>query len=227
MRSLKLSKTAMILALLISGCTTKHTNTVSAPPAPPKPKFIGWDSFGHKKYDTATTAKIESAYGNIKPSKGVLLNEDAIICESEVALSSISEFVKDYISSDEIITGSRVVEIASIYADNLKRHERYKYEDELRYIQYDTEFTSKTKMEELAKITKREHEKEETERTISQDKKMVSKSNEILRICKPNESVMPVQVLEIKPISKIAKIKVNLNNASYELWTYENHLTKN
>jgi len=50
-------------------------------------------------------------------------------------------------------------------------------------------------------------------------------TKEFLKLCTANKTPIPVEVIEVKPISKIAKIKVTLNNTLAELWTYQSHLT--
>ncbi len=159
------------------------------PVTPKEPELIGWDESGHKKYDTDKSQKNLSVVSS-KIKTSPILNEDAIICESDSALTI---FDWNDLIGNQIHTGSLMVSVAKMEILSLEvAKSRFEFGANIRLTEY----------EEKAK-----------------------KASVFLGACKLTQEPQAIEVIEIKPISKVAKIKVRIENNSYELWTFVNLLT--
>ncbi|MDD5035548.1 MAG: hypothetical protein PHE55_12405 [Methylococcaceae bacterium] len=66
---------------------------------------------------------------------------------------------------------------------------------------------------------------DEANNNLKSSTEKAKQSSELLRLCTSTKEAQSIEVIEKRPISKVAKIKLKLNDNFYELWTYDFYLT--
>ncbi len=207
-------------------------------PEPKKPDFLGWDENGHKKLSANDDSKINNNLefvhepiaienklkkdkGAIPKTKSVILNEDTILCETDTPLLNIPMlFPYNTGISTTLITGTDLIKLIN---DGLESQESSLNRDYSFKTLLLTQYTEHGYYD-GAGINRSDKEIEKKKKELEEYKKAAMP---FLKLCTINKEVQPVEIIEIKPISPVAKIKVNVQNNSYELWTYKSHLTFN
>jgi hypothetical protein len=239
---------------VLQGCNAKRTydqNTYYQEPKIDKnPKLLGWDENGYKKYEGQVikkqlellvtpekTDKIESTDNSSKKNtsykksitvaqketvyKAVILNEDSILCESDnLLIPKVSEGV--FVNT--IDTGTNLIAAANLV---IRLHELNK--DKVSLTQnYLNKLNSIPGANRFNGIDYKAQAKDllaETTNTVQENEEKFKHATEFLRSCKSTDNPQRVLVIENRPISKISKIKINMNEKPYDLWTYDIHLT--
>lgn len=187
-----------------------------------KKLFLGWDEKGHKIWNNANNAnEVQQKLKNDRnATNSTILNEDTILCETDNLLVTTGDQLIKYATSSNYVTGSDLIDQAN---RSLKSIENYTYERRLSDIEQSTHDIG---VYSYAERDRRDMAREQNQLSReAQSTKEIEELSKFLKSCTVNKEAQPVEVIENKPISKIAKIKVKLNNGFFELWTYDSHLT--
>ena len=202
MKFQKIVRPVCVIALaLLSGCAPtyhQYTRSSSTPWDVKKaePPFSGWDDNGKLK----TKSSIQGAQQILGKT---LLNEDSIVCESNDILSKKAENLSKY------PTGSLFMSELEDDLNNKKSIEDIRFNH---IINAPSAFSSSARTP--SQVARSQDELKESKEDVAAAKLVMSS-------CTVNKTPLSVDVIERKPISKIAKIKWN----GAEVWTYESHLT--
>ncbi len=190
--------------IVLTGCA-KHSRTTQPPlvskPVINEPVFVGWDNEGRKTTDINQIYKSKASAVGL--NNKVILNEDSIICETqEPLLTTGLSFISN---RPEAIQGSILMDYVTgqIQGQKDNRYLSMLHEIESSSLAYKNSYK--------ASADKAEDE--------------IKTLTEFTNSCQVNEKAQTVQLIENKPISKISKIKVQIENNFYDLWVYNFHLT--
>jgi len=179
--------------------------------------FLGWDENGHKKSNTNSGQK--KASNDKNATNSTILNEDTIICETaDPLLTTGNDFIKNV--ENNKFTGTFLFDGITTRLKSIKNSI---FESRLSNI---TQSTHDIGVYSYAERDSRDLARKENEYyEKAESTKIIEKYDDFLKSCTVNKEAQPVEVIERKPISKVARIKVKLNDSFYEFWTYESHLT--
>ncbi|MCX7084853.1 MAG: hypothetical protein NTY69_04860 [Methylococcales bacterium] len=222
----------------------------------PEPKFIGWDKKGHKKFDTdkvdsnvndslpplkepqkladitpkKALSKSKNKKSSIKNSEVIespvkkitptILNEDAIICETDSVLLN----KKDSNGNISPSTGSSLLAISKLSLEFLELDKKRR-DIETKYLSDVQSISAQSGI--ITNTTSSRDSISKLNTDINEEEASAKQASDFLKLCKATNDAQDVEVIERRPISNIAKIKIALNNSSYEVWTYEYFLTSN
>jgi len=179
--------------------------------------FLGWDENGHKKSNTNSGQK--KASNDKNATNSTILNEDTIICETaDPLLTTGNDFIKNV--ENNKFTGTFLFDGITTRLESIKNSI---FESQLSNI---TQSTHDIGVYSYAERDRRDMAREQNQLSKeAQSTKEIEDLSKFLKSCTVNKEAQHVEIIESKPISKVAKIKVKLNDGFYELWTYDAHLT--
>ncbi len=207
----KFTVTIFLFSLLFVGCAYRNQANYSnqsftgVQMQKIEPQFLGWDKNGYKQFDNDST-KSRNTQSTIIGNNAVILNEDTILCETDTPLSQLYLEFKE----PDKYPATWLIKNTTMRIDSYRN-----------IVKLDREERA------INRELRRLGGKQETSDSLTTLITLTNPENakEFLRLCTTNKTPIPVEVIEVKPISKIAKIKVTLNNTLAELWTYQSHLT--
>jgi hypothetical protein len=213
-----------ITTIFISGCANTYLQKVAQTSidrerrdltVKPKIEFIGWDSNGKLKINS-------SIQSDLKVLGKVILNEDAIVCESSDILTTKAHNINKY------TTGTVFMEELDSELKTISEKRFESFHSLTANTSFDYSMSTGNKLDQiknnLDKINNSIKNAEERSKYDKDTKNLddsYAHAKHIMNTCTINKTPISVEVIERKPISKLAKIK--WNNA--EVWTYEPHLT--
>lgn len=209
---------ALVPVIALVGCVPRPAPSLSYNEIiAERPKFWGWDENGHKKSNTTPPVR-----GELKKAKdSTILNEDTIICETVEPLLLVD---------DERFKNFEELKYGSIMMDTMEKSiastKEIAHESRLLNIRSSYRFApAGTDLDRAVIATTEAAEKANYNAEQAEYKKRIDEESSFVKLCKVNKEPLPVDVIERKPISGIAKIKIKLDNNYYELFTYDFQLT--
>jgi hypothetical protein len=199
---------------LLAGCVPMQ-NQYNKPSyssyVPPKPKveFSGWDDNGKLK----TKSSIQ---GTPQISGKTILNEDAIVCESNEILLKKAENLSKY------PTGTLFMEEldGDLKIISRERSELFSSLMDRAGASFDS-ISSGNKLNQIENSIRNAESHSKYDNDTKRLDDSYANTKRMMNTCAVNKTPLPIEVVERKPISKMAKIKWN----GAEVWTYESHLT--
>ncbi len=215
MKFQKIFKSVCVTAIvLLSGCVPtyhQYTRSSSTPWDVKKvePPFSGWDSDGK--------LKSKSSIQGVQQIQGkTLLNEDTIVCESNEILLKKAENLSKY------PTGTLFMEDfdSDLKEISRKSYEAYKSKSDA-IISSMNHVGNQSRLEQISDDIKYSQASSKSDSDNKSLDESYDYTKRMMKTCTVNKIPLPVEIVERKPISKLAKIKWN----GSEVWTYESHLT--
>lgn len=148
-------------------------------------------------------------------AEAVSLKSDSIVCENEVNLKALSE--DDFVNKPGSIVMQGAKAYQDFYALKAKASKIQKDEAEQEVSILMQNHLPSSSMAIRAQSYGKE---EEANRGISQQ------FTDFLKQCVAIKDSQPAEIIEDKPISKIAKIKTSISGKPYELWTIDYYLNR-